>query len=74
MITTTRNEPTVEIDDASVETPETSNTKKKYVVVGGGWGGWGSAKTLCQSGVDAEVILNQKKKSAEIVLQKITIS
>jgi len=44
-------------DPVVEETSETSNTKKKFVVVGGGWGGWGSAKTLCQSGVDAEVIL-----------------
>lgn len=32
-------------------------TKNKYVVVGAGWGGWGAAKALCQSGSDAEVII-----------------
>ena len=31
--------------------------KKKYVVIGAGWGGWGAAKALCQSGVDAEVTI-----------------
>lgn len=31
--------------------------KKKYVVVGGGWAGWGAAKTLCESGPDVDVIL-----------------
>ena len=39
----------------SASTP--SSQKKKYVIVGGGWGGWGAAKALCQSGLDAEVIL-----------------
>lgn len=32
-------------------------TKKRYVVVGAGWGGWGAAKALCESGIDAEVTL-----------------
>ena len=36
---------------------EHKTSKKKYVVIGGGWGGWGAAKTLCQSELDAEVIL-----------------
>ena len=31
--------------------------KKKYVVIGGGWGGWGAAKTLCQSNCNADVTL-----------------
>ncbi len=32
--------------------------KKKIVVVGGGWAGWGSVKTLCQCAeIDAHVIL-----------------
>ena len=31
--------------------------QKKFVVVGGGWAGWGAAKTLCQSSTDAHVIL-----------------
>jgi hypothetical protein len=42
-------------DEAVAE--DSVNKKKKYVVVGGGWGGWGAAKALCQSNVDAEVIL-----------------
>lgn len=32
-------------------------TKKRYVVVGAGWGGWGAAKALCESGIDADVTL-----------------
>ena len=31
--------------------------RKKLAVVGGGWGGWGAAKALCESGVDADVTL-----------------
>lgn len=31
--------------------------KKKYLVIGGGWGGWGAAKALCQSGIYADVTL-----------------
>merc|ERR1719161_2416492 len=31
--------------------------KKKFLVIGGGWGGWGAAKALCESGVNAEVTL-----------------
>ena len=27
---------------------ESSPEAKKYVVVGGGWGGWGAAKALCE--------------------------
>lgn len=46
---------------ASTETNEEDEDekkkKKKYVIIGGGWGGWGAAKTLCQSGLDAEVVL-----------------
>lgn len=35
-----------------------TNQTKKYVVVGGGWGGWGAAKALCESSAeDMEVIL-----------------
>ena len=30
--------------------------KKKFAVVGGGWGGWGAAKALCEAD-DVEVIL-----------------
>jgi len=31
--------------------------KKKYLVIGGGWGGWGAAKALCESDVDCDVTL-----------------
>ena len=31
--------------------------KKKFAIVGGGWGGWGAAKALCQSDEDVEVTL-----------------
>merc|ERR1719161_1916817 len=31
--------------------------KKKFLVIGGGWGGWGAAKALCESGLNAEVTL-----------------
>jgi uncharacterized protein with NAD-binding domain and iron-sulfur cluster len=31
--------------------------KKKYVIVGAGWGGWGAAKALCESGVDADITI-----------------
>jgi uncharacterized protein with NAD-binding domain and iron-sulfur cluster len=31
--------------------------RKKFVVVGGGWGGWGAAKAICESGIDADVTL-----------------
>lgn len=50
-------------DDAFVAEEDTTNDndkkkkKKKFVIVGGGWGGWGAAKALCQSGIDAEIIL-----------------
>lgn len=33
------------------------STRKKYVIVGAGWGGWGAAKALCESGIDAEVTI-----------------
>jgi uncharacterized protein with NAD-binding domain and iron-sulfur cluster len=31
--------------------------RKKFVIVGAGWGGWGAAKALCEGGVDAEIIM-----------------
>jgi NADPH-dependent 2,4-dienoyl-CoA reductase/sulfur reductase-like enzyme len=31
--------------------------RKKFLVIGGGWGGWGAAKALCESGVDADITL-----------------
>ena len=30
---------------------------KKFLVIGGGWGGWGAAKALCESGVNADITL-----------------
>jgi hypothetical protein len=33
-----------------------TKTKKKFAVVGGGWGGWGAAKALCEAD-DVEVTL-----------------
>jgi hypothetical protein len=38
-------------------TVEAVARKKKYLVIGGGWGGWGVAKALCESDVDADVTL-----------------
>lgn len=35
----------------------TSSDKKKYVVIGGGWAGWGAVKALCQSQINADIIL-----------------
>jgi NADPH-dependent 2,4-dienoyl-CoA reductase/sulfur reductase-like enzyme len=32
-------------------------SKKRFAVVGGGWGGWGAAKALCEAQEDVEVIL-----------------
>lgn len=31
--------------------------RKKFLVIGGGWGGWGAAKAFCESGVDADITL-----------------
>jgi hypothetical protein len=43
---------------AEQQAKETSSTtKKKFAIVGGGWGGWGAAKALCQSKEDVEVTL-----------------
>ena len=43
---------------STITTDLTVVKPKKYCVIGGGWGGWGAAKTLCQSaGADAHVIL-----------------
>lgn len=39
------------------ESKVSKQKKKKFVCVGGGWAGWGAAKTLCQSDVDCDVIL-----------------
>ena len=48
---------------------ESSQPTKKYVVVGGGWGGWGAAKSLCERCVSAAcVIINYGKQSFEHVM------
>ena len=44
-------------DDEVVEAESPKIPKKKIAVVGGGWGGWGAAKALCQSREDIEVTL-----------------
>jgi uncharacterized protein with NAD-binding domain and iron-sulfur cluster len=31
--------------------------KRKYLVVGGGWGGWGAAQALAESNIDCEITL-----------------
>jgi NADPH-dependent 2,4-dienoyl-CoA reductase/sulfur reductase-like enzyme len=36
---------------------ETKPRKKRFAVVGGGWGGWGAAKALCEAQEDVEVTL-----------------
>ncbi len=36
---------------------ETATTKKKIAIIGGGWGGWGAAKAVCQAQEDVEVTL-----------------
>ena len=42
----------------SAQKPSSSkSTKKKFVVVGAGWGGWGAAKALCESEVDADITI-----------------
>ena len=38
----------IDIDETPESTPTPSN-KKKICIVGGGWGGWGAAKALCES-------------------------
>ncbi len=43
----------IELSDAAA--PE--SRRKKFVVVGGGWAGWGASKALCESKIDVEVIL-----------------
>lgn len=44
-------------DAATVVAEKSPVKKKKYVVVGAGWGGWGAAKALCESQDNAEVII-----------------
>lgn len=31
--------------------------RKKFLIIGGGWGGWGAAKALCESGVGFDITL-----------------
>jgi uncharacterized protein with NAD-binding domain and iron-sulfur cluster len=45
----------LERDDITIDN---SKKKKKYVIVGAGWGGWGAAKALCENaGDDSEIII-----------------
>jgi len=46
-----------EKEAAQEETIGTTTVKKKYVIVGAGWGGWGAAKALCESGIDADITI-----------------
>lgn len=46
------------IENENIESKHQQEKGKKYVVVGGGWGGWGACKTLCESNLEnTEVIL-----------------
>jgi hypothetical protein len=45
--------PSVQDSDRSMP----KKAKKRLAVVGAGWGGWGAAKALCESGLEAEVII-----------------
>jgi NADPH-dependent 2,4-dienoyl-CoA reductase/sulfur reductase-like enzyme len=31
--------------------------RRKFLIIGGGWGGWGAAKALCESGLDADITI-----------------
>lgn len=42
--------------EEAMEEVEESSAKKRIAVIGGGWGGWGAAKALCESG-EAEITL-----------------
>jgi uncharacterized protein with NAD-binding domain and iron-sulfur cluster len=55
----TVNEESAALEWARRQVEEYSKTteRKKYVVVGAGWGGWGAAKALCESGVDADITI-----------------
>ena len=35
--------------DINTDDINKNNNNKTYVIIGGGWGGWGAAKTLCES-------------------------
>jgi uncharacterized protein with NAD-binding domain and iron-sulfur cluster len=43
--------------DAAAAAAARSDGKKKFVVIGAGWGGWGAAKALCQSGAASSVTI-----------------
>mmetsp|Transcript_18044 Transcript_18044/g.26927 ORF Transcript_18044/g.26927 Transcript_18044/m.26927 type:complete len:615 (+) Transcript_18044:54-1898(+) len=42
---------------ASDQAEELTTPSKKYVIIGGGWGGWGAAKALCEAGLPADITL-----------------
>ena len=42
---------------SSADSSTSNSDKKKYVIVGAGWGGWGAAKALCESGIDADITI-----------------
>lgn len=44
-------------DLAAEADPTDKSDRKKYVIVGAGWGGFGAAKALCESGIDADVTI-----------------
>jgi len=45
-------------DESEKESESNQSPKRKYVVVGGGWGGWGAAQALCENkSIDCEVTL-----------------
>mmetsp|Transcript_57379 Transcript_57379/g.140032 ORF Transcript_57379/g.140032 Transcript_57379/m.140032 type:complete len:684 (-) Transcript_57379:1703-3754(-) len=44
-------------DEVEVEVTEEPKKKTKIAIVGGGWGGWGAAKAICESKEDVEVTL-----------------
>jgi NADPH-dependent 2,4-dienoyl-CoA reductase/sulfur reductase-like enzyme len=54
---TTTGVPSFTLTSQSSRTSTSLFAKKKYVVVGGGWGGWGAAKALCEGMEDADVTL-----------------
>jgi len=45
------------LDPINIQENENSERRKKYVIIGGGWGGWGAAKAICESGINADVTL-----------------
>lgn len=47
----------VEWAEKQMEEEVRAAPKKKFAVVGGGWGGWGAAKVLCQSKEEIDVTL-----------------